>query len=524
MNVPPGAGWSTRRYVLSPRMRNARGAWQAALSAVAVLGLAACGGESEALCDRASVQAALDAASPGDEVRLGSCEVTGPLRVPAGVRLGGEADSVVVAPEGEGAVLLTPGETATELASVTVRVEGLVGVLARGEGAVSLRDVHVEVIRGIGLGVDGVTRLSMHTVVVQGPVDSESAGDPAFLRVIPAAPESAPCPAGTTCDCEPGDTDDTGRVCDASGHWATVGAAYGLYIQDVPEAILDAVAVRGLASFGAVVRDSSVLWRDGELDENMGVALRQVGGTVALERVVVSRTLQGLRGMPAYGLAATSTARLDSTGLVVRDNDRYGLVLLDSSGSQDDLVAEDNGDAAVWIGGARDVQVSGASIRRNGFAGIVVVGSEDVRVTGGAIEDTVAVERAVGTLGVRRMGDGVHLSASRSGIALEDLMLSNNGRAGLVVDLADGSAPLPAFTGVSVHGMGEQLGAVAGRADGGGQLTPVAPGGWDEGITRLGDAPVNDAMVSGALDSVVESAPSDLPAPLESVGVVAPMF
>jgi hypothetical protein len=459
-------------------------------------------------------------------VRLGACEIAGPLRVPAGARLEGVAGTVIVAGEGTAGVVLAPGlgADATELASVEVRVEGLIGVLARGAGSVALEQVRIEVVRGIGVGLSGLTTLSLDSVTIAGPVTAATATSPEYLRVVAAAPPPGECPGGATCECEPGETGGDGRVCDASGAWATVGAAYGLYLDAVADADLRDVEVSGMAAFGVVSRGGLVRWTGGELAENLGVGLRQIGGEVVLEDVAVRDTLQGVRGEPSYAIATTDAARIESIRLTLVENERFGLLQFESAGSHEDLVAEGNGDAAVWVGASDDFALrgTGTSLADNSFAGLVVAGSRNVRIEDAVIEATRTVERPVGTFGVRQIGDGIHLSDSLVDVALARVILRANGRAGLVADLGAGSAGI-AFTGVTVEGSGSELGAVAGRSDGSGHITPVAMGGWDDGITRLGATAANDATLPATMDAVGTDRPSEIPG-IGELAVIAPMF
>ena len=488
------------------------------------LAASACSGSDDAPCDREAAQAALDGAGPGSTVTLGACEVPGPLRVPAGVRLAGTEGTVVVADPESAAVILTPGVPATGLASLTVRATGRVGVIATGAGDVVVDDVTIVTARGIGAGFSRLGSLEVSTLTVAGPVTEATASSPEYLRVIAAAPPPGECPAGASCECTPGETHDDGRVCDSVGRWARVGPAYGLYLDGVADAVLTDVDVSGLAELAVVLRQSNVRWTSGSVGDNLGVGVRQIGGASTIEGVSVETTLQGVRGTPAYAFAATDGATVDATGLSLIDNERYGLLILDGGGTLVDLVAERNADAAVWCGGCDGFAMRGTAtmLADNGFAGVVVAGSSGVRIEDAVVLGTQTAERPVGDFGVRRVGDGLHLLASVTDVTVERVALSNNGRAGLVVDLG---AEMPAitFNDVTVDGSGEALGAVAGTSDGAGHLVPVAAGGWDTGITRMGATVANDVAALPTMDSVGTGAPSDLPG-ISELGVIAPMF
>jgi hypothetical protein len=239
---------------------------------------------------------------------------------------------------------------------------------------------------------------------------------------------------------------------------------------------------------------------------------------------VVEHTYAGLRGEPPYAIAVTAAARFDGTRLTVSDNDRYGLLLVDSGGSATSLVAERNGDAAVWVGGTDEFVLQGSRLADNRFASLVVTASSGVHVSETSIDRTRAVELAgLRPFGVVRLGDGMHLHRSTTAIQVSSVSLTDNERAGVVLDLGASGSPDVRFTDVTVEGTGAQLGAVAGRRTIEWTLTTEAPAGWDSGITRGGAAVGNDASFSGTVDALDLLAPATA-SPADVVGVVAPMF
>ncbi len=191
----------------------------------------------------------------------------------------------------------------------------------------------------------------------------------------------------------------------------------------------------------------------------------------------------------------------------------------------EDLDATGNGDAAVWVGEG-ELSLSGAATHfaDNAFASIVAVDANDVSVSDARIEGTRESLRAVGGIGAIRIGDGIHLMGSTSGL-FERCDLVANERAGIVLDLA-GEAVGPTFTGVTVDSTADGLGAIAGSLDASGRLAPVATGAWDTGIERRGAAAANDPVFAAALDAVGvgAAAPGEVPNPTDRVGAIAPMF
>lgn len=507
----------------------------AALVALAAIA-AGCG--DEGTCDLGELQAELDAASPGETVRIGECRIAGAVRVPAGVTLAGAGPSrsVLVSDgtrfEGVG-VDLVPSASGprTAVRGLAVESRGRLAIHARGAGVVTIADVDVRVHQGVGVGADGVGSVVLERVAIAGQVTAATASDPAFLEVAGRLPpEDAACAVPEGCSCTVGErrpvTCDacgaTEQVCDTSGRWATLTSTEGLILVGVAEAsILDTTA-GGFARYGVVTIDSTVAMRGGGADANLGVGMYASGGAVTLDGVSICRTLQGVRGSPSFGGIFTGNVAVTSTGTTVCDNERYGLVHVEATVRHVDVDAHGNADAALWIGSSPNAVIEGAASRiaGNGFAGVVVVDSPGVALRDVRIEATRLVERSFDVFGRSQLGDGVHLMGASTGVTLERVALAGNERAGIVLDVGRGSAT---FTGVTVDGMGAQLGAIAGMRDATmPELVPGAPAGWDTGITRLGATVSNDAAFTGTLDLVDRSSPATLPVGSELARGVTP--
>ncbi|MGE0789777.1 MAG: right-handed parallel beta-helix repeat-containing protein [Sandaracinaceae bacterium] len=477
-------------------------------------------------CDHDAAESALAAAAPGDVVELGACEVMGPLHVPPGVTLAGGPSTVLVAPA-ESAAVVALGDDAggeTVVRDLDVRVEGRIGILFRGGGAARVSDVELDVRRGIGLGAAELGDLTMSGVTLRGEITQDNADDSRWVRVIAAPVASAACPSAP-CDCEPGEVDAVGgRACDANGRWATLTATYGLVLSGVTSATLTDVTVAGFAQWGAVLVDSGVTWSGGAVADTLGIGVRQAGGTLALTDVSVEGTRAGLRGERPYGVITAEGGRLEGHRVIVADNDRYGVLISGGTGILEDLVAERNGDAALWVASTTDFELCGTATRiaDNDFAGAVVTDSTGVRLADGAIRASREVERPVG-IGVLRVGDGVHLTGLSGPIELVDLTIEENARSGIVLDLGATGVSHATFTNVAVTGSGTQLGAVAGRPASGG-LAIEPPGSWDSGITRNPALSANDAAFTGTIAAVEDALPSAISPPGDVLGVVAPMF
>ncbi len=483
------------------------------------ISLAAC---STPLCDHDAAEAALAAASAGETVELGACEVQGPLHVPPGVTLAGTGGTVVVAPAGSGAIVLLGGEPASTVRGLAVRVEGRIGILARGGGRAAIEDVDVDASRGVAIGATELSELSIARTTLRGPIDETTALDPIYLRVVAGPPVAGAC-TDPSCECTPGDVRGD-EACDASGRWATMTATHGVYASGVGSVVLTDVEVIGFAEHGVVLSESDAVWNGGRIDATLGTGLRQVGGTLSASDVTVEHTYAGLRGEAPYAIAVTDEARFDGARLTVSDNDRYGLVLVGSAGTSASMIAERNGDAAVWLGGTDEFALTDGSFADNRFATLVITESSNVAIERTRVDRTRAMELAgLRPGGVVRLGDGVHVHASTAGIRLADMTLGDNERAGIVLDLGASGTPDVAFSTVVVDGTGSQLGAIAGRLSGDWTLATETPAGWDTGITRGGVVGTNDAAFTGTLDAIDLLAPG-IAIPENVVGVVAPMF
>ncbi len=511
--------------------------------ALAAVLLAACDGPAH--CTQADLQAALDAARPGDEVRVGSCRIEGGVRVPAGVTLRGVgADSVIAPAEGTG-VFLEPGEPAARVADLVVEAGALAGIGSAGGGAcatpragsVAIERVEVRATRGWGIYLSCLEGAQLTEVAVRGPVGTTNFMSTAFANVLGEPPAAgATCSSMPSGSCAPGETRETTpldcpgcgallQVCDACERWATLTAIEGLALRNVADAVLTGVDVSGFARIGVTVVGSTVRWTAGSIEEQIGVGAWVGGSDVDMSAISVSRTLESpWRVDPGVGLYAGGASSLSTTDLVLEANTRYGILQVGSTASHVGLVARDNGDAALWVGGSDSFELRDAELAGNAFAGVVLSSCENV-----VIRDTVVsgtqIRRsnvASGTeTGQVDAGDGLHLVATTANVEIASTLLDGNARAGIALDLGLGGGVR--FSEVTVRGTGEQLGAVAGNASGT-RLTPVSPGdgGWDDGITREGATALNDSALVGSIDIAAVTAPTELPAPEGARGVTAP--
>jgi len=511
---------------------------------LALAAVAGCGGEDDPpapLCNASAVASALLGARSGQTVTLGACTIEGAFVVPAGVGLAGAGieQTRIVGPVGGVAIDLLPGlDAATTLTDLTIETPGVVGVRGDGPGHVIVERVTVEASAGAALGMVAVTEVELRDVTLVGPVTADNADDAVFLAVAPTTELPDPPSCSGEASCEPGALQtvpcpgcgEVQQACNDCGDWVTVTAAYGLALEAVTTATLDNVDVRGFASFAVVLRDTGdegataagdITWSGGTIGDNLGVGLYAEGDlAVDLDGVAIDGTLSGLRGVPSYGGIVADGVALTTTGLALRDNDRYGLVQLLATAQHADLEATGNGDAALWVGESDGFAIDGGTLRGNTFAGIVVVGSAGVSLADVDVRETAEAPRLIGFWGSVQIGDGIQLTATTERVALTHVVLADNARVGLLVDFGDlESSPLD-LADVTVSAEGEANGALAGAGDPDTQVfTPGGPDGWDDAIVREGATAANDQAAVDGLQYVGVPTPEErLPLP----GIVTP--
>ena len=440
------------------------------LLAAALTGATLVGCESDGLCDAADLTDALAAAHVGDTVTVGECEVRGSFTVPAGVTLTGAGSTSRLVASGGPAVLLTPGREASTLSHLAIRSAEASGVFADGRGAVAIRNVRIDASKGVALRRESLGAATVADVTLVGPVTREVAAS------LSPMPDSADI------------------------------ATHGLVVIDSTFVALERVNVSGFARFGALSMNSTVTWEGGGASDTLGVGFMAQGGSATVRDAQFCRVYAGLRPYPAYGVVLTGSASGTTERVTLCDNEGYGLLQNGGIGAHTDLVGTANREPAVWVQASSDFALSGAGtvLSDNALAGLVVVDSTNVRISDAEIDGSSLATRIVDG-GSVRVGDGVHLVVEdAAAVTLTNLTLSNNTRAGLLLDFLTGTPDGMDLRSVTVDGTGDALGAIA--QDGGGLLPS---GAWDRNITRGGATVANDAALVGRLSVV---------------GIVGPMF
>ena len=426
--------------------------------------------EHRPICAADELRDALARATPGTTVAVGDCAVSGNFLVPVGVTLQGQGSTSILAGGGTEPVLrVTAGEgLVTSVLDLAVVSDGRAGIIVEGVGAAEIARVGIEARRGVGLAGKQMTHLVLSDSTIDGPVTAANvdgvAADPTL--------------------------DDT--------------ATHGLVLTGVADATLARVDVNGFAAFGGVIVDSVLSWRGGDVDHNLGTGLMVSGGDATLEDLTISHTFRGFRLIPAYGLVAADGASVSTEGLVLLDNEEYG-VLQDSSEVRHlNVQGSGNGAPAVWVQHSSYAEITGPNslIENNRLAGVVAIESSNLTVTDATISGTISETMAYETRQVM-VGDGIHLVDTATSVRLADLTLSANARVGLLLDSGDAPFAGVDIANLRVDGSGTQLGAIA-------QGTAV-PADWDANIIRGAIIEANDGAFAGVLDTVEIVGPNSRP-------------
>ena len=435
--------------------------------------LAGCG--ETGLCNSAELTAALAAAGPGDVISVGSCEVRGSFTVPAGVTLTGEGPTSRLIAEGGPAVRAIPGVQQTTITQLTISSAQATGLLAVGVGGLRVSNVQIDASTGSALRVESLTSATISDVTLTGPVTAELAA------TLPPTADPA------------------------------LTATHGLVIVASADVNLERVRVSGFARFGVLALQSTVRWVGGGASDTLAVGLMADGGAITLENVEFCRVFSGVRLFPAYGLVFTGGASSTTNGVTLCDNEGYGMLQNGGIASHIDLVGMNNREPAVWIQESDSFALSGTGsmLANNALAGIVVVNSTNVNVADAQISGSTLATRIVGAGGSIRVGDGLHLVVEDpTSVTLTNVTLTDNTRAGLLLDFLVGTPDAMDLSSVTVEGTGTAFGAIAQDAAG-----IVALGTWDRNIIRRGATIANDASIASRLDVVGAVVPMFLPPP-----------
>ena len=434
------------------------------LALASMLTAISCGGD---ICDAGDLASALIASQSGDTVAIGNCIVTGNFVVPPGVTvtgLGKTKSRLVSEIESDPLLLLETGTgDPTHIQELGLESLGRAAILTRGDGAIALEYLGITVSRGLGIGSGGTSSVQISGVTLLGPVTRASAGN---LSPTTTATETA-----------------------------TFGIAFAN--TDVE---LTGVDIQGFGFAGAAFIDTDVDWRDGIVTENHPIGIYASGAQLSLAEIEVSSTFQGTR--PAAFGGFFDGSEVETTDVSLIDGEGYGLFHLGGTASHLAFSASGNNHAAIWGQSMSSLSVEG-TINDNAFAGIVAASVDQLTLSNVTVSNTNTVRKLFDTYGAREIGDGIQLVYPIMSATVENVTLENNGRIGMLLELAGQTLGGITFTNVSATVTSTVQGGVVAQ-------NGTAPGGWDSGVTRNGTTDAADRSF-GTVPSVGVVGPCDYP-------------
>lgn len=237
--------------------------------------------------------------------------------------------------------------------------------------------------------------------------------------------------------------------------------AVGLLADNNESLHLEDVGVASFSAYGVALRNSPMVWNQGVIQNNQGYGMFITGARsdVQLTGVTIQETLrsdQWMQRIPV-GLVLRGGATLRSQDLKVLQNEGAGILQDNATALHEGLESTANDLAGYWVQnshgpqGAPALTLRGSSLEGNTLAGLV-----GQRSTGLLLEDTQILNTAAYEILVEleaySLADGIQLSGMGGDISLRDVSLSDNARAGLLVDGA-GVVPTGAtflFEGVDI--------------------------------------------------------------------------
>ncbi len=389
------------------------------------------GGASTDADDAVALQAALAAACRGDRIRLTGRRYVGSFAVPPGVALEG-GGATFEGPVGRAALCVgTGGGLPTRVSDVRIHADG-VGVVAGrtagldGPAIASFERVDIVVAHGYGLVADGLDRLDVRALRLEGALDDDAA---AAIR---------------------------GPIDPGRSAVAGLLAAGG-------DVRLEAVEATGFAGFGVVLHDATTSWSGGAISGVLGTSLLVEAGRADLAnlRITEGRRAADLERAPlTNGLVVTDGASVTTQDVLVRDIPGVGVLQDAATSVHRDLVVADNDDAGIWVQNSAEfaLRVEGGASRVEGNrgAGILFRDSSGLDLESVFIGGTRGKPQADGPFGVTEIGDGAHIVGAAGDLRLATVTLRSNARSGLLVDGTDAEAMASyAFEAVVVDGDGD---------------------------------------------------------------------
>jgi hypothetical protein len=263
-------------------------------------------------------------------------------------------------------------------------------------------------------------------------------------------------------------------------------------------------------------------WTAGSVTDTLGTGIYLSGTTASLEDLEVMNTHDGLRGAPTYGAVFTGDSTVTSLRLRVCDNAGFGLLHEGGGGHHTDLELTNNGTGGLAAGSTMSLELDGGDSFLSGNAAfnILVRDSRNVILRDLEIAGAIELPSSLGPM----LGDGIQLVGTWENVLFENLVVRDNQRVAIAVDLGPDGGMGITFTNVMVHSYMAEPGAIGGTVDTTTwQLTPSPPDGtWDAGITRDATSTTADAAFSEMLPVAGIITPSMIARPEGIAGIITP--
>lgn len=229
------------------------------------------------------------------------------------------------------------------------------------------------------------------------------------------------------------------------------------------QAILSDITMTGFGRQGLVVTDNAGLRWDGggiaDIRTENG-ALFVTDSSATLNDIVIERIDAPATGAALYGgrgIVATDHALVEGTGLTVRDCRSIGILIDgDASGILNEATVTGNGMTGIWLQQAADtpqLSLQNSTIDGNRAAGIAAFRSCGINIFGTRIAGTLSAQWHDSLVGDGLTAYGVELADADCELHLDQVVFTDNFRAGFIADGAEGTAPLAgvSFKTVSVE-------------------------------------------------------------------------
>lgn len=364
----------------------------------------------EVVCDDAGVAISegLAGATAGDLVVVAPGSYTGSFVVPAGVTVcASTTGEVTLIYDGDGPLLRveTDNGLVTTVSSFTLESAASEGVLTSGQGAAVLDNLTINVSSGFGIASEGLLRLEIVSVQLQGQIDDANA-----LR-YPIDP--------------------------------TITPAVGIAVAHSDDVVIENTTISGFAGFGGLFVDVDGSWTQGSITDNYGVGLLQHGGTMSFSQLNIERTVNCRHASCAFenqvfGMAVVGDAHVETDRVQIADNRGIGLLQFQATGAHVDMGVTGNGYVGVWLQEVVSTNEDPAFslvgdetlLDDNVGGGIFFLDSGSALLEDTAISGTNRIDIPVDVTSTRPMADSLQIRGLAGPLTLRRVDISSENDAG----------------------------------------------------------------------------------------------